>query len=76
MTPTTTDESYLTNGHVRKLDALRNSVGDALVEAAQWLARRQEVSAARREDPVAERIARVLADYKIRRFPGQNPRRQ
>ena len=75
MTPIAIDESYLTNGQVRKLDALRNSVRDALPEAAQWLARRQKASAARRAEPVAERIAQALADYEIRRFPAQDPHR-
>ena len=73
MTPIAIDESYLTHGQVRKLDALRNSVGYALAEAAQWLARRQKASAARRADPVAERIVRALVDYEIRRFPEQDP---
>ena len=55
------------------MDALRNLVGDALVEAGKWQARRQKASAARRADPVAKIIARALADYEIRCFPGQDP---
>ena len=59
------DESGLTKGQLRKLNALRKSVGDALGEEvfAKWVAQQEKASAARRADPVAQKIAEALADY-------------
>ena len=59
------DEMTLTKGQVRKLNALRKSVGDALGEEVfgKWLAKQTEASAARRADPVAEKIAEALAAF-------------
>ena len=59
------DVTTLTNGQVRKLNALRKSVGDALGEKVfgQWLAKQAQASAARRADPVAETIAKALAAF-------------
>ena len=52
------DESALTNGRVRKLNALRKSVGDALGdEVFRKCLARQSQAAAPRADPVAQTIA-------------------
>ena len=57
------DVTTLTSGQVRKLNALRKSVGDALGEKVfgKWLAKQAQASAARRADPVAETIKKALA---------------
>ncbi len=59
------DESGLTKSDARKLNALRKSVGDKLGEEvfSKWLAQRKKASAARRPDPVAEKIVQALAGY-------------
>ena len=59
------DVTTLTKGQVRKLNALRKSVGDALGEKVfgKWLAKQAQASAARRADPVAEAIAKALAAF-------------
>ena len=59
------DESGLTKGELRKLHALRKSVGDALGEEvfAKWVAQQEKAPAARRADPVAQKIAEALVDY-------------
>ena len=64
------DVTKLTKGQVRKLNALRKSVGDALGEDVfgKWLATQAQASAARRSaarraDPVAEKIAEALAAF-------------
>ena len=59
------DVTTLTKGQVRKLNALRKSVGDALGEKVfgKWLAKQAQASAARRADPVAEAIAIALAAF-------------
>jgi hypothetical protein len=53
------DESALTKGEIRKLKALRKSVGDTLGEAtfAKWLEKRQSSSATEPTDKNAEMIA-------------------
>lgn len=54
------DESSLTKGHLRKLNALRKSIGDDLAEDAfsKWLLRQaKEVP---ESDPVADRIVAAL----------------
>ena len=57
------NEAELTKGQVRKLNALRKSLGDKLAEEAfgKWL-KQQEKSdrVADRPDPVAEQIAEAL----------------
>ena len=55
------DENALTKGQIRKLNALRKSIGDDLAEEAfgKWLAR--QVPAAPPSDPVAEKIVEALA---------------
>ena len=57
------DETTLTKGQARKLNALRKSVGDALGEEVfgKWLAQQQKASAAGRADPTAEKIQQALA---------------
>ena len=57
------DETTLTKGQVRKLNALRKSVGDALGEEVfgKWLAQQQKASTTGRADPVAEKIQQALA---------------
>ena len=59
------DVTTLTNDQVRKLHALRKSVGDALGEKVfgKWIATQAQASAARRADPVAEKIAEALAAF-------------
>ena len=59
------DDSGLTKSHARKLNALRKSVGDKLGEEvfSKWLAQQMKASAARRADPVAEKIVQALAGY-------------
>ena len=59
------DETTLTKGRIRKLNALRRLVGDKLGEEAfsKWLAQQKKASAARRADPVAEKIVEALAGY-------------
>ena len=58
------DEGKLTKGQVRKLNALRKSVGDELGEEVfrKWLAR-QAAASAPKVDPVAAMIEEALADF-------------
>ena len=55
------DESTLTKGQIRKLNALRKSVGDDLANDvfSKWLAR--QATEAPESDPVAEKIVGALA---------------
>lgn len=57
-------ESTFTKGQLRKLNALRRSVGDELGEEvfAKWLAQ-QAVASAAAVDPVAARIEDALAGF-------------
>ena len=60
----TIDQSNLTKGQVRKLNALRKSLGDQIAEEAfsKWL----EASAKHEQlvkDPIAEAIENALAPY-------------
>ena len=59
------DETGLTKGSVRKLNALRKSVGDELAEEvfAKWLEREAALQAKGNPDPVALKIAEVLAGF-------------
>ena len=59
------NESKLTKGQVRKLNALRKSVGDALGEEVfgKWLALQAKASAAPKPDPVAVKIEKALAGF-------------
>ena len=56
------DESTLTKGQLRKLNALRKSVGDNIAEEAftKWLAAQSKVTKEAR-DPVAETLVSALA---------------
>ena len=57
------DETGLTKGLVRKLNALRKSVGDDLAEEvfATWLVREAASQARSKPDPVAMKIVEALA---------------
>jgi hypothetical protein len=58
------DEKSLTKGQLRKLNALRKSLGDDLAEDvfAKWLARQVDGAAdASKPDPVAEKLVAALA---------------
>ncbi len=57
------DETGLTKGRVRKLNALRNSVGDDLAEEvfAKWLERQAASQAKDKPDPVAVKTVEALA---------------
>ena len=57
------DETGLTKGRVRKLNALRKSVGDDLAEEvfAKWLERQSASQAKDKPDPVAVKIVVALA---------------
>ena len=57
------DETGLTKGQVRKLNALRKSVGDDLAEGvfAKWLARQATPQV--KPDPVAVKIVEALAEF-------------
>ena len=59
------NESKLNKGQVRKLNALRKSVGDALAEEvfSKWLAQQAKASAAPKADAVAVKIEEALAGY-------------
>ena len=58
----TIDETKLTKGQLRKLNALRKSVGDNLGEEVfgKWLASQAAVQL--KPDPIAVRIVAALAD--------------
>ena len=59
------DESTLNKGQVRKLNALRKSVGDKLGEEVfgKWLAQQATAAAAPTPDPVAVKIEEALAGF-------------
>lgn len=59
------DETKLTKGQVRKLNALRRSVGDKLGEEVfgKWLAQQASAAAAPKLDPVAVKIEEALAGF-------------
>ena len=56
------NESDLTKGQVRKLNALRKSIGDSLGEEAfaKWLSQQKSEKKEDRQDPVAEMILDIL----------------
>ena len=58
------NESTLTKGHLRKLNALRRSVGDGLGEEVfvKWLAQQTQAKAPK-VDPVAAKIEEALAGF-------------
>ena len=59
------DETKLTKGQVRKLNALRKSVGDALGEEVfgKWMVMQAQSAARAETDPVAEKITDALEGY-------------
>ena len=59
------DETGLTKGLVRKLNALRKSVGGELAEEvfAKWLERGAGSQAKSKPDPVAMKIVNALAGF-------------
>ena len=61
----TIDETGLSKGQVRKLNALRKSVGDDLAEEvfAKWLERRPVSQGKDEADPVAAKISEALAGF-------------
>lgn len=58
------DEKALTKGELRKLNALRKSIGDELgTEAfAKWLAKKPQIEA-QKVDRVAELLAEIMKPY-------------
>lgn len=56
------DESKLTKGQIRKLNALRKSIGDTLGDEAfsKWLKREATKRPEDKPDPVAEMIAEAV----------------
>ena len=59
------DESTLTKGQIRKLNALRKSVGDKLGNEvfAKWLAQQASAAVEPKPDPIAIKIEEALAHY-------------
>ena len=59
------DEGELTKGQLRKLNALRRSVGDDLAEDvfAKWLARQAAPQAKDKTDPVAAKIIEAVSGF-------------
>ena len=58
------NEADLKKGQVRKLNALRKSIGDDLAEEVfeKWLQRRTSGKHVERQDPIAARIAEALEE--------------
>ncbi len=56
------DEKALTKGEIRKLNALRKSIGDTLADDAfsKWLKQKTSAKSVDRVDPVAEKIAEAV----------------
>ena len=59
----TIDEKALTKGELRKLNALRKSVGDKIGEQAfaDWLKKHLSSKKIEKTDPVAEKITQALS---------------
>lgn len=57
------NEAELTKGQVRKLNALRKSIGDDLAEEVfeKWLQRQASGKSKEQQDPIAARISEALA---------------
>jgi hypothetical protein len=58
----TIDETNLTKGQVRKLNALRKSIGNKLAEGtfSKWLKAQSKAAPIDAPDPVAEKLLEVL----------------
>ena len=71
------DETGLTKGLVRKLAALRKSVGDDLAEEvfARWLEREAALQAKSKPDPVAMKIVEGLTEFENDPKFNPSPRR-
>jgi hypothetical protein len=59
------DQSALTKGEIRKLTALRKSIGDDLADAAfsKWLKRQSKAKPTAKADPVVAKIQAALKPY-------------
>ena len=57
------NQKSLAKGQVRKLNALRKSLGDKIADKAfnQWLAEQPTQGSATKNDPVAERLVKAIA---------------
>lgn len=57
------NETELTKGQIRKLNALRKSIGDDLAEDAfsKWLKVQAKTKTPDKSDPVAEKIVKALS---------------
>ena len=57
------EEKSLTKGQLRKLNALRKSVGDDLAEDVfdKWMKRQAKDAAVEKPDPVADKLAAALS---------------
>jgi hypothetical protein len=62
----TIDHSTLTKGQVRKLNALRKSVGDDIADAAfgKWMTAQTKTPNAFARDPVADALVAALDQFK------------
>jgi hypothetical protein len=62
----TIDHSTLTKGQIRKLNALRKSVGDDIAEDAfaKWMKSQSKTSNAFARDPVADALVAALDQFK------------
>lgn len=64
------DEKSLSKGELRKLNALRKSLGDKIADAAfaQWLAEKPEGSAAgdRNAEKIVDALTQLVIDGEIR----------
>ena len=62
----TIDLSTLTKGQIRKLNALRKSVGDDIAEDAfaKWMKSQSKTSNAFARDPVADALVAALDQFK------------
>ena len=58
------NEAELTKGQVRKLNALRKSIGDDLADEVfeKWLQHQASAKSKEQQDPIAARIAEALAE--------------
>jgi hypothetical protein len=57
------DQKSLTKGQIRKLNALRKSLGDKIADKAfeQWLAEQPAKGSLTKNDPVAEKLIAALS---------------
>ena len=62
----TIDHSTLTKGQIRKLNALRKSVGDDIAEDAfgKWMKSQSKIPNAFARDPVADALVAALDQFK------------